>query len=170
MLVGGGPTFPGCDPHRFRVHTDPGTHTGWARDTMTFHAFTRPVPGRITFYVMERGGGDPAKGDPARCEITIDPLCLPGWYVKSAFWAWPSYNPRLRKIYVYQAGDDSRAAQGEPRRFNISLDGEGPGRAGWTRIMEFMAFLEPVPGATQIYVSECGECLVVLGNIMFCAM
>ena len=123
---------------------------------MHFHAFNAPTPGRVPFYVMERGGGDPAQGDPNRYEITLDNVPPPGWHIKSTFWAWPSYNPQLQKIYQYIAGDDSRAAQGEPRRFNISLDGVGPGQAGWTRMFEFKAFLQPVPDASQIFISEAG--------------
>lgn len=86
---GGGPTYPGCNPHRFRVFTDSGTHTGWTRDVFSFYAYLNKTAGASPFYVMERGGGDVALGDPARCEVTQNPTPAPGWYVKLQFWAYP---------------------------------------------------------------------------------
>ena len=82
---------PGCDPHRFRCGTESGVLTGWKKDNFSFWAYANPTAGTAVFYVMERGGGDPTQGDPARCEITQHPVPTPGWHIRFKFYAYPSH-------------------------------------------------------------------------------
>lgn len=107
---------------------------------------------------MERGGGDPAAGNPHRCEITTDPVPYPGWTLRLSFHAFPSADPNIIPIHVFIAGDDSRASQGEPRRSQVTRDGVGPSQCGWAKTLEFTTYQEAVEGTVKFYVSECGEC------------
>ena len=152
---GGGATYPGGNPHRFRVGFDSGNPAGW-QDCLVFYAHPHPSAGTCPFYVMERGGGDPAQGNPHRCEITNDSVPAPGWTLRLTFHAYPGADPNVMPVHVFIAGDDSRASQGEPRRALISTDGVGPAQSGWTKVLEFSTYREQEEGTIKYFVSEAG--------------
>ena len=56
-------------------------------------------------------------------------------------------------VYVFTAGSDHTAHEGNPRRFKIS---DSPELCGWTKVHEFKAFRQQIPGTIPIFVSETG--------------